>query len=65
MKKIIFSVIPTLLFLFTACEKKGDDSIQRGQNTTDSTGLQEVAEDTLDEFEYEADSVETDDDEDI
>ncbi len=65
MKKLLFSLILTLSFFFTACEKKVDDSIRTGRNPQDSTGLQEVAEDTLDEFEYEADSVETDDDEDI
>jgi hypothetical protein len=65
MKKLLFSLILTLSFLFTACDKKVDDSIQTGKNPQDSTGFQDIAEDTLDEFEYEADSVETDDDEDI
>jgi hypothetical protein len=65
MKKLLFSLILTLSFCIIACDKKVDDSIQTGSNSLDSTGSQGVAEDTLDEFEYEADSVETDDEEDI
>jgi hypothetical protein len=62
MRKLLFIMGLALTFGFIACDKKGTDT---GKTTTDSTGIQQITEDTLDEFEYEADSVETDDDEDI
>jgi hypothetical protein len=65
MKKILYSAILILSCLMMACDKKVDDSVKTDGTLLDTTGIQGVAEDTLDEFEYEADSVEMDDDEDI
>ena len=65
MKKLFFPAMLSFLFFFTACEKKADKALESNGMASDTSGGPEVAEDTLDEFEYEADSVETDDDEDL
>jgi hypothetical protein len=65
MKKLLFPAILSFLFFFTACEKKTDKVLEPNGMAADPSAGPDVTEDTLDEFEYEADSVETDDDEDL
>jgi hypothetical protein len=65
MKTLLFPSILSFFFLISACEDKAAKTVQTGDALRDTIGIQEVTDDTLDEFEYEADSVETDDDEDL
>jgi hypothetical protein len=65
MKKLLFPAVLSILFFFSACEKKADKALESNGMASDPAQGGDVAEDTLDEFEYEADSVETDDDEDL